>query len=62
MLHRYSVLFRRERKQFCQCSILGNGDGDLDMAHRLVTHYLKQNPKVSDHIMFGAEQCDIDDC
>lgn len=27
--------------------VLGNGDGDLEKAHRLVEHYLKLHPNVS---------------
>ena len=48
MLHRYSVFDAIEiNKRHGRCSILGNGDGDLDMAHRLVAHHLKQHPKVN---------------
>lgn len=45
MLHIYSVGYPRE-----SISLLvrkGNGDGDLNLAHRLVETYLKPHPTVS---------------
>lgn len=51
MLHIYSVVYRiKSRESVSVIVLLGNGDGDLDMAHRLVETYLKPNPTVSERI------------
>ena len=52
MLHIYSVGYRiKSRESVSLIGLLGNGDGDLILAHRLVETYLKPNPTVSERIL-----------